>query len=109
MTAQELRDILEETGLPVYRDDTDGRVRMPYLVYLLPKDIPLASDHEVLADWHTVRVELYTARPDTAAEKAVRAALEAHSVFCGAERVPLGDQRMHMTIFEFQIIEVRDT
>lgn len=108
MTRRELSDALEATGYPVFRNETGGRVRLPYLVYQMLKDTPLTADHEVLADWHKVRVELYTALPDGAAERRVRGALEACGIYCDIERVPIPEDRLHMSIFEFETIEVRD-
>lgn len=103
MTQAEICTVLESSGVPVAK----GPHALPYIVFLVPKDTPLSSDWETVADWHLVRAELYSRKADPDLESRVKAALDGAGVIYTAERVPLPEERMHMTVFEFEEIEVR--
>lgn len=77
MTLEELAARLESTGLPVtYHSWPEGKApELPFLCYLSTGADTLPADGGVYAQWDNVRVELYTAIKNPAAEKQVEAAL----------------------------------
>lgn len=109
MSQEELYRLLTESGLPVYRDcaDTPKPLRLPQLVMFVPRDRALGGDLCRLADWHQVRLELYSRRVDLAAERRVRQVLDRAGISYTLDRVPILEQSLHETIFEFEVIEVQ--
>ena len=110
MSQEELYRLLTESGLPVCRDwtDTSMPLQLPHLVMFVSRDRPLGGDLCRLADWHLVRLELYSRRVDLAAERQVRQVLDRAGISYTLDRVPIPEQSLHEAIFEFEIIEVQE-
>ena len=66
MNQAELYQLLLESGLTVYRDwaDTPAPLSLPHVVIQVPRDRGLGGDLSRLADWHMVRLELWSRRAD---------------------------------------------
>lgn len=108
MNQAELYQLLLESGLTVYRDwaDTPAPLSLPHVVIKVPRDRGLGGDLSRLADWHMVRLELWSRRADLAAEGSIRRVLDRIGADYTLERVPLPEQGLHETVFEFEAIEV---
>ena len=78
MNQAELYQLLLESGLTVYRDwaDTPAPLSLPHVVIQVPRDRGLGGDLSRLADWHMVRLELWSRRADLAAEGSIRRVLD---------------------------------
>lgn len=109
MTCEALSTLFQRAGLPKPREFLGGKLELPCILLLAPKDTPIGSDDGTVANRRQIRVELYTTRVDQKMEAAIRAVLDGDELAYTVERVPLPEERMHETIFEFELIEVRDT
>lgn len=107
MNQADIYTMLAGCGIPIYRDYADiaDWARLPYLVYLIPQDRPIASDLEVLAWWHHVQLELYTRCMDLEAEAMVERTLRREGIAFHLSRETLPEPDLHVTTFEFDILE----
>lgn len=108
MSQAELYRLALESGLPVFRDwaDTPGPLALPHVVLRAPRDRGLGGDLVRLADWHLIRLELWSRRADLEAEGKLRRVLDRAGLDYTLERVPVPEQGLHETVFEFEAIEV---
>lgn len=108
MAEDRLKLILEGTGFPVaYRAFTPYKnnpvPKPPFVVYLYPRELHSGSDSKNFLRKRSVRVELYTLKKDTAAERKIEAAL------CGfefeKEETFIDSEALYQVSYEFDIYE----
>ncbi|MGM9917466.1 hypothetical protein [Anaerotignum sp.] len=75
MKIEEIKKMLEATGLPVAYDHFKEQTDPPFLVYLLPESKNIIADDCVYQGKVLVRVELYTDKKDPELERKVENAL----------------------------------
>lgn len=103
MTLEEFGEVLKSTGLPVtYRAWPEkGAPELPNLCYLTTGTGTLPADGGVYVHWDNVRVELYTAMKDPAAESKVEAALAGYT--WTKDTIYIESERCYMTVYEVDV------
>ena len=103
MTLAEFAALLKTTGLPVtYRAWEDGAApELPFLCYLSTGTDTLPADGGVYVRWDNVRVELYTALKDPAAEEKVEAALR--GFYWTKDETYIASERCYKIDYEIEV------
>lgn len=106
MNLEELKSILESTGLPVtYRawseDPDEPPPPLPWICYLTEESEPLFADGQVYYSYDSVAVELYTRFKEQATERMVETALAGFHWKKSQEY--LSTERCYITIYEIEV------
>jgi hypothetical protein len=103
MTLEEFAARLGATGLPVtYHGWPEGEApELPFLCYLSTGADTLPADGGVYVQWDNVRVELYTAKKDSALEATVEAALAGFT--WTKDQTYIKAERCYMTVYEVDV------
>ncbi len=103
--------ILTASGIKYRRGRFTGKLPEKYIVYMDDHDTTPGPDCVPGAPQvvqHDVTVELYTAKPDDAAETAVETAItDADLHYTKQDRYWLQTEQLYQTIYEFTYIEKR--
>lgn len=103
MTLQEVKTLLETTGLPVvYYAFPPGEVpELPFLVYFEDQTNPFAADGAVYYASKHIFVELYTQVRDTATEELVETALS--GLFYNKEVGYVQDENCYQIAYDLEV------
>lgn len=103
MTLEELKTILQFTGLPVtYREWPEGKApALPFICYRTDGESPLYADGQVYYSYSNVRVELYTARKNPEAEALVEEALA--GFHWKKTEIYISTERCYMILYEIEV------
>lgn len=103
MTLEEIKNLLEATGMPVvYRAwPTGDAPPLPYLCYLVAYSNNFAADDRVYYPVNHIQVELYTKHKDLGAEAKTEDAL---SCCCWEKsETYLDDEQCYQIIYEIEV------
>lgn len=109
MTLEDLKTVLDGTGIPVtYRCWTQNPEKglpppLPWICYLETRPNNFSADGVVYAAARGVQVELYTAEKDLASETAVEAALTAAGIFYQKEEIWLESEQAYEILYEIEV------
>ena len=106
MDLEQLKTILESTGLPVtYRawpeDPDDPPPPLPWICYIVDETNSLFADGKVYYSYDDVAVELYTRFKEPETEKLVEAALT--DFHWKKSQEYLSTERCYITIYEIEV------
>lgn len=103
MTLEDLRKVLESTGLPVtYRAWPEGEAPpLPFICYLCTGSSNLYADASVYSSVAEVDVELYTRFKDPGAEAKVEAVLK--DFHWKKTEIYIGTERCYLITYEIEV------
>ena len=106
MTFEEVKQILNETGLPfTYYSYPIGEVpNLPYMVFYYPNTENFGADDVVYAHISALNVELYTKNKDFQTEQAVESVFVSHGLFWDKSESYLDSEHMHEVLYEMEIV-----
>jgi len=106
MTFEEVKQILNETGLPfTYYSYPVGEVpNLPYMVFYYPNTENFGADDVVYAHISVLNVELYTKNKDFQTERAVESVFESHGLFWDKSESYLDSEHMYEVLYEMEIV-----
>lgn len=109
MTLEEVKAMLDKTGLPVvYREWPQNPEEglpppLPWLCYLVRRGNHFAADGIVYYAAPVIDVELYSADKDPVSESAVEAVLTAAGLFYSKTEIWLEDEKMYEILYETEV------
>lgn len=105
MTLEDIKTILEATGLPVaYRAFPEGGApALPFLCYYSPYTNNFAADGVAYAIINHISVELYTQVKDPATEGKVEAALTGAGIYWDKSETYLEDEKCFQILYEIEV------
>ncbi|MCI5680176.1 MAG: hypothetical protein MR278_09440 [Bacteroidales bacterium] len=102
MKIEEIKKMLEATGLPVAYDHFKKQTDPPFLVYLLPESRNIIADDCVYQGKVLVRIELYTDKKDPELEKVVETALA--DMVWTKEETYIDSEEMFEIMYEMEVM-----
>ena len=102
MKTEEIKIMLEQTGLPVAYHHFSQQMKLPFLVYLLPESRNIIADDGVYQRGQLVRVELYTAKKDLEIEKKVENVLS--DMVWNRSETYIDSEDMYEIVYEMEVI-----
>lgn len=109
MTLQEIKAVLDGTGLPVtYREWPQDEARglpppLPWLCYFETRPNNFAADGVVYASARGISIELYSAGKDPVSESAVETALTAAGIFYSKDETWIESEKLYEIIYEIEV------
>ena len=105
MTLEDIKTILEATGLPVaYRAFPEGDApALPFVCYHTPYSSNFAADGVAYATINHINVELYTQVKDPATEGKVEAALTQAGIYWEKSETYLEDEKCLQILYEIEV------
>lgn len=105
MTLEDVKTLLESTGLPVaYRSFPEGGApALPFLCYYSPYTNNFAADGVAYAIINHVNVELYTQVKDPTTEGKVEAALTGAGIYWEKSETYLEDEKCFQILYEIEV------
>lgn len=105
MTMEDVKTLLESTGLPVaYRSfPEDAAPALPFVCYHTPYSVNFAADGVVYATINHINVELYTQAKDPATEGKVEAALTGAGLYWDKSETYLEDEKCFQILYEIEV------
>lgn len=108
MTAEQIKTMLEETGLTVscgaFPDDAGTPAPGPPFILYDTNDDPFYADDCNFTGTANLIVELYTRTRDRAREAALEAVLHAHGMAWDKSSDYMGKQKLHVITYEMGVI-----
>lgn len=103
MTIDELKVLLEKTGLPVaYRFFQESEAPpLPFICYIIPYNNNFAADGQVYAQAKHVQIELYTQYKDLESEEKVEEVLK--DFFWEKTENYIDSERCYQIIYEMEV------
>lgn len=102
MKIEEIKTLLEQTGLPVAYHHFSQQMNPPFLVYLLPESRNITADDCVYQRGQLVRVELYTAKKDLEIEKKVENVLS--DMVWSRSETYIDSEDMYEIVYEMEVM-----
>lgn len=105
MTLEDLKKILESTGMPVtwYSWPEQQAPPLPYICYHSPDTDNFFADGVTYYVINMVAIELYSRNVDQAAEKKIEDALKAAGIAWQKHRIHLADERCWETTYDCEV------
>ena len=105
MTLQQLKAVLDSTGLPwAYRQWEEREAPpLPYGVYYAGRSNPFGADGIVYASGQRYTLELYSRDKDLESEAVVEAALTGAGIFFSKDEAYISSERMNEVIYEIEV------
>ncbi|BBN99159.1 hypothetical protein [Sporolactobacillus terrae] len=111
MTLEELKQLLEQTGLPVfYRQWTSDDPRYPkfpgppFLCYLEGSSNHFIADSQVYQKVRSVSVELYTDKKEPELEEQLEALFDAAGLPYQSDEIWIKEEKMQEKIYDMELI-----
>nr|DAL51021.1 MAG TPA_asm: tail completion protein [Caudoviricetes sp.] len=103
MTLEEIRKLLEATGIPFAYHHWEAPPALPYGVYLDPYSNNFGADDTVYLQVAHIQIELYADERDLDAETKIEAALTAAGIYYERETSYIQEQRLYETMYEIEV------
>ena len=105
MTLEELKEILESTGLPVtYRAWPENSAPdLPYICYIVTGSDNFSADGVAFHKAKQVNVELYTETIDESIEKLIEDALDAAGIYWDFTQIYVESEEFYETIYDLEV------
>ena len=105
MTLDELKDILDQTGLKVgYRQwEVSQAPPLPYILYYRDSDIAVKADNQVYYKFKSVTVELYSNLKNEREEQKLEALLDENKIVYETYESYLDSEKMYLIGYEINI------
>lgn len=100
MTAEQLKQILDETGYPVAYDHFEQAQEAPFLLFAMPYTNNVFADDKVLKVRNRWNVYLATEKKDIAAEQTIENVLDSHIIAWNKSESYIEDEKLYQTIYE---------
>lgn len=95
-----LKEFLEQTGLPVVYHHWEKPPDLPYLVYLYTDSDNFGADDRVYSKADNYDVELYSDIKDPATEKIVEDLFDEYDIYYEKSEVWIESEKMYEVIYE---------
>lgn len=103
MTLEELKAVLDASGVPFAYHHWETQKEPPYGVYLYVYDEPFYADGALYYWTGRYQVELYTRKKDPAAEARVEMALARAGLSYEKSETYLEDERLYEMLYEIEV------
>lgn len=105
MTLQELKSVLDGTGLPwAYRQWEEGEApALPYGVFYAGRSNPFGADGIVYSSSQKYTLELYSRVKDPKSEATIETSLTAVGIFYSKDETYISSERMNEVIYEIEV------
>lgn len=105
MTLEELKSILDKTGLKVaYRQWAMGQVPdLPYLLYYVDEEIGFKADNKVYTKNKAITIELYSNLKNEREEKKLETLLDDNKIIYEVYESYLDSEKMYLRAYEINI------
>lgn len=110
MTINEIRNILDEIGLPYTyyffpEDDINNPVpNLPYFVYYFPNNEDFSGDNINYVKISAMNIELYTSKKDYQIENQVEAVLTKYGFYYSKIETYLESEHMYEVLYEMEVL-----
>lgn len=106
MTFQEIREMIEEVGLPFayYQFNEEKATAPPFICFFYGANNDLFADDTNFQTITTLNVELYTEGKDFEKETGLEAILKGHGLTFRKEETFLDSEKMHETIYHSEVV-----
>ena len=101
MKFSEIKNMLSRTGIPTAYHRFNSGQRPPYICFYIPSENNFSADGRVFHSFKRLRVDLYTAEKDEAAEAAVEAALK--GFYYTKDEEYLDDIKCYQIIYQLEV------
>ena len=102
MTLAEVKNMLEESGIPVaYRRAKQG-TKVPFITWKAKKD-NMSADDVVYHSFHDIEVWLYTTRKDLKLEDKLETIFKNHGIYWSQDDSDLDDENVMITIYTMEV------
>jgi len=95
-----LKEFLEQTGLPVVYHHWESPPDPPYIVYVFTDSENFGADDRVYARGDDYDVELYSDKKDPVTEKILEDLFDEYDIFYEKSEVWIESERMYEVIYE---------
>lgn len=103
MTSNELKKILDKTGLKVAYSHFNSPVEPPFITYLFRYSSNFHADNKTLKTIDNVDIELYTSKKEPATEKLLEDILTEHEIPFEKLETFIESERMYQIIYEVRL------
>uniref|UniRef100_UPI00359C298A hypothetical protein n=1 Tax=Lactococcus garvieae TaxID=1363 RepID=UPI00359C298A len=105
MTLEELKTILDETGLKVgYKKWEVGQApSLPYILYYVDEEIGFKADNQIYSKSKAVTIELYSNLKNLREEEKLENILDDHKIVYDVYESYLNSEKMYLRAYEINI------
>ena len=103
MSPDELKRVLESSGIPFTYHHWEAKRKPPYGVYLYVYDSQFYADNELYYWTGHYQVELYTGQKDQEAEANIESALSAAGIPYEKSETHLESEQLYETLYEIEV------
>ena len=105
MNLENVKDILESTGLPVAYDDfpEEDAPELPFIVYREIGTDNFGADNKVWASFLRIKIDLLTAKRDLETEALLEKAFDDNDIFWEREPNFEGNEHYSRIIYEIEV------
>ena len=103
MTLFDLKEILEQTNLPVAYHHYEDAPVLPYIVYLFDNSDNFCADDIVYEKINNYRVELYSNKKDIEAESMLETVLDDAFLYYDKYEEFIKEEDLYMVVYELQM------
>ena len=109
MSLEELKKLLESTGLPVayYAFPEEEAPGLPFICYLVAYSNNFSADGSVYKKINHIQIELYTKHKDIESEEKVEEALS--SFYWEKEETYLEEEKCFEVIYELEVLDAKQS
>lgn len=101
MTEVEIKTMLEQSGISVFRGHAPVGVSVPYMVYNVTYPDNLGADNVTYFKIPQVNVELYQTTPDITVRENIEAILTENELYYTEDEADMEEQGLFITYFNF--------
>lgn len=101
MTEKDIKDILEETNIPVFRGHAPIGTRVPYMVYHVSFDNNLGADDITYVKIPQFTVELYNITPSLETREMIENKLTENGIYYTSDEADDEEQSLFITYYYF--------
>lgn len=97
----EVKQLLSETGVPVFRGHAPVGTKVPYMVYTVDFSANFGADNITYIKVPSYRVELYDATPNLSTRELIENKLTEEGVKFVSDEADQEDEQLYLTIYTF--------
>lgn len=109
MTLEELKIILDQTGMPVayshfIESDNEPLPAPPFITYLIVYSSNFSADNKTYKDIQNVQIELYTDRKDLEKEAVLEMILNENEIPFATTEIYIESEMLYQKIYEVRLL-----
>lgn len=103
MTLQEIKKILDKTGLPVAYSHFETETDFPVIVYMESGSNNFSADNYVYHKARAIRIELYTTKKEPKTEEKLEKVLDEAEIFYDKTEIYIDSEKLFEIIYECEV------